>query len=232
MNEKHFKDNLKTDNVAVDKVNVFPNIGANKHRLEVEKIDKIIADVTDGNFEKFETDEDVYNALQNTTAQDIRLILKACANTLGIDCAVEPLQKLNKPRMIALFFESFGVYPEKNPMIDDGQIEDNNDDDSIDEETLKVVFPNFNGAVELDFAKVAKDYFCDAVDTLADRDAWLIHEKGSDTIRIDFDKMVAEDDALADYDQALAKDVGTRTFKISNANVNGDGQIQIWFARA
>ena len=83
-----------------------------------------------------------------------------------------------------------------------------------------------------DFAKVAKDYFCDAVDTLADRDAWLIHEKGSDTIRIDFDKMVAEDDALADYDQALAKDVGTRTFKISNANVNGDGQIQIWFARA
>ena len=155
MNEKSFKDNLKTDNVIEDKLNVFPNIGVNKQRLEVEKIDKIIADVTDGNFEKFEFDEDVYNALQSTTAQDIRLILKACANTLGIDCAVEPLQKLNKPRMVALFFESFGVYPEKNPIIDGGPVEDDNDDDSIDEEDFQAIFPNFTGAVELDFAKVA-----------------------------------------------------------------------------
>lgn len=155
MNDKHFKDNLKMDNVAVDKVNVFPNIGANKQRLEVEKIDKIIADVTDGNFDKMETDEDVYNALQNTTAQDIRLILKACANTLGIDCAVEPLQKLNKPRMIALFFESFGVYPEKNPIIDNGQSGNDNLQDPFNEEDFEAVFPNFIGTVELDFAKVA-----------------------------------------------------------------------------
>ena len=155
MNGKNFKDDLKNENVAIDKKNILPKLGDNKQRLEVEKIDKIISDVTDGNFDKFETDEDVYNALQKLIGQDVRLVFNACAKHLGIECNFELLNKLNKPRIIALFFSVFGVYPEKNPISD----ADNNStpiiDDAAINEYLQDVFPNFSGAVELDFSKVA-----------------------------------------------------------------------------
>ena len=155
MNEKNFKENLKTDNVAVDKANILPNLGADKQRLEVEKIAKIIADVTDGNFDKLETDEDVYNALQRLSGQDVRLIFKACVDAfLGIKFNTDLLNKLNKSRIIALFFDVFGIYPEKNPSTD-SNTNSTPIDDAIIEEYLPDVFPNFNGAVELDFSKVA-----------------------------------------------------------------------------
>ena len=146
MNVRNFKDNLKKDNVEVDKSNILPKLGANKQRLEVEKIDKIISDVTDGIFGSLKNDEDVYNALQNISGQDARLVFNACAKNLGIECDVDELNKLNKSRMVALFFEVFGVYPETNP---------GSPPPTSDTELFNIVFPNFNGAVELEFSKIA-----------------------------------------------------------------------------
>ena len=152
MNERNFRDDLKKDNVDVDKSNILPKFGANKQRLEVEKIDKIISDVTDGTFGSLKNDEDVYNKFQNISGQDARLVFNACAKNLGIECNVDALNKLNKSRIVALFFEVFGVYPEKFKIVEPGGGGGNG---KIDVELLKTVFPNFNGAVELEFSKVA-----------------------------------------------------------------------------
>ena len=71
MSGKNFKENLKTDNVAADKSNILPNIGANKQRLEVEKIEKIISDVTDGNFDKLANDDKINAIALNISKKPI-----------------------------------------------------------------------------------------------------------------------------------------------------------------
>lgn len=162
MNEKNFKDDLRNENVANDRLKVVPSLGEDKKRLEVPKIEKIIADETDGNFEKFSTDEDVYNALLNLSVQDLRLVFKSCADSLKIQCEADALNKLVKSRIVALFFSVFAVYPESNP-VENNSSENNsaqatpNDlqgDSKIISEYLNDVFPNFKGATEIDFAKI------------------------------------------------------------------------------
>lgn len=153
MNGQNFRDNLRNENVANDKAKVVPALGEDKKRLEVAKIEKIIIEETDGDFEKFANDEDVYNALQSLSVQDLRLVFKACADSLKIDCDSEALNKLVKSRVIALFFSVFGVYPEANPTTENSA--DNFGDAKIISEYLDSVFPNFGGAVEVDFSKVA-----------------------------------------------------------------------------
>ena len=158
MNTPNFKDNLKIENVATDKAKVMPSLGEDKKRLEVAKIEKIISAETDGNFEKFANDEDVYNALQNLSVQDLRLVFESCAESLKIDCDAEALNKLVKSRIIALFFSAFGVYPEVNPTSENETISapQNSSEEKIISEYLDAVFPNFGGAVEVDFLSVEK----------------------------------------------------------------------------
>ncbi len=151
-----FKESLRNDNVLADAKKVVPKLGANKQRLEVAKIEKIIATETDSNFDKMLTDNDVYEALKNLEPNDLRQVFKGCVESMGFDCDVEELNKKIKSRVLALFFHVFAVYPEANPLpenkIPDGAT---NSVEEINLEDLAEVFPNFHSATEVDFHKVA-----------------------------------------------------------------------------
>lgn len=157
MREENFKDQLENENVDADRRAVIPALGGDKRRLEVAKIAKIIADEVDGNFDKMSTDEDIYNALDSLNASDRRTVFKTCAESLGVACDEERLARLTKSRVLALFFDVFDVYPAATPL-STGTVnpESRNEDASVIEEYFDEVFPNFGGAVKLDFAKVAE----------------------------------------------------------------------------
>ncbi len=151
-----FKESLQNDNVLDDAKKIVPSLAANKQRLEVAKIEKIIAKETDGNFDKMTTDEDVYAALKTLNTIDLRQVFKTCAKALGAACNNELLGKLNKNRAMALFFHVFGVYPEATRAAVTPEIINRIEEVAkINQEDFAEVFPNFSGAVEVDFSKVA-----------------------------------------------------------------------------
>lgn len=148
-----FRDELNNDNVVGDAKKIVPKLNT-QQRLEVSKIEKIIAKETDGNFDKMTTDEDVYEALKNINTNDLRQIFKACVESLGAECDTDELNRKNKNRVLALFFHVFGVYPEAIP-VPEADIPYKNSDDEFNAEQFAELFPNFGGAVEVEFAKVA-----------------------------------------------------------------------------
>ena len=150
-----FKDKLSNDNVIEDAKKIVPKLAANKQRLEVSKIEKIISKETDGNFDKMANDKDVYEALKLLNKNDLRLVFKACAESLGYDCNYEELHRKNGDRVLALFFHVFSVYPEEIPTPDTENIPYKNSSDEFDSERFAAVFPNFGGAVKIDFSKAA-----------------------------------------------------------------------------
>ncbi|MBR4904373.1 MAG: hypothetical protein IKZ53_06855 [Selenomonadaceae bacterium] len=149
-----FKEKLVADNVVEDAKKIVPKLAANRQRLEVSKIEKIIAKETDGNFDKMANDRDVYEALKRLNKNDLRLVFKACVESLGYQCNFEDLHRKNGDRVLALFFHVFSVYPEEIPT-PENNIPVNNSSIEFDSEQFARVFPNFGDAVEVDFSKVA-----------------------------------------------------------------------------
>ena len=152
MSEKYFKDELRNDNVLSDAKNIVPTLSENKQRLEVSKIEKIISREIDAEIEKLETDADVYALLLTLDTMSLRLIFKACVESLGAACDENGLNRLNKNRVMALFFHVLGVYPEAVAPVNSGS--DTGAEISV--EDFAEVFPNFSAAAEQDFSAVAK----------------------------------------------------------------------------
>ena len=112
MPEISFKESLRNDNVIEDAKKIAPRLAANRQRLAVSEIEKIIAKETDETFDKMTTDKDVYEVLKSLEPNDLRQVFKACVESLGFECDLETLYKKNKNRVLALFFHVFAVYPE------------------------------------------------------------------------------------------------------------------------
>ncbi|MBR3746577.1 MAG: hypothetical protein IKN27_06415 [Selenomonadaceae bacterium] len=144
---KSFKENLMTANVVEDAQKIVPQL--DRRRLEVNKIERILADKLDIIFE-LSTDEDVYNALKSLKGQNLREAFKACVENFGFTCDPALLNRLNPARTLALFFHVFAVYPEAIPSIGTKtQLE-------FDAELFAEIFPNFTDAGEVEFSAVAK----------------------------------------------------------------------------
>lgn len=150
MNATNFRDFLNNDNVIHDAKKVVPSM--NKKRFEVDKIKAILKEETDEIFD-ITNDADVYAALKSVSNYDLRYIFKACVEALGDDCNVEALNRLNKTRILALFFHVFAVYPEAFPAQSNTPVNGSTDDD-FDAEQFAEIFPDFNEMVEVDFSKV------------------------------------------------------------------------------
>lgn len=146
------------NNVVEDAKKIFPALTANGHRLEVAIIERVISKETDADFDKMTTDTDVYAALNSMKTYDLRLVFKACAETLNTECNDEPLNRLNKNRILPLFFHVFDVYPKavsaagnKNTMSNDfGETTA-----EINAEHFAEVFPHLTDAVAVNFSAVA-----------------------------------------------------------------------------
>ena len=148
---KSFKENLMTANVVEDAQKIVPKLAKDTRRLEVNKIERILADNLDIIFE-LSTDEDVYNALKSLKGPNLREAFKACVENVGADCDSTPLNKLNPARVLALFFHVFAVYPEAIP----SEPVDTQTSPDFDTELFNEIFPNFGGAVDVEFSAVAK----------------------------------------------------------------------------
>lgn len=151
MREITFKDTLNNANVAMDAAKIVPALAKSKKRLEVDKIKAIVNRETDNNFD-MTTDEDVYQSLKAMIPYDLRLVFKACVEALGDSCDVQALNRINKGRVLALFFHVFAVYPEA--ISTQGNTPDETTDADFDAEQFAEIFPDFSDAVEVDFAKV------------------------------------------------------------------------------
>ena len=150
-----FKDNLMTANVDGDAKKIVPALAKDKRRLEVGKIEKILADKLDIIFD-LSTDEDVYNALKSLTGLNLRAAFKACAESFGVTCDAESLNRLNQSRILALFFHVFAVYPEAiSSKLVDTQT-DTPSQPAFDAELFAEIFPNFTPAVDVELSSVAK----------------------------------------------------------------------------
>ena len=80
------------------------------------------------------------------------------------------------------------------------------------------------------FATVVKNFFDDALSSMDDA-SWMSHERGSNSMTINFDKLVQNDDALVTYQDIFYNAGGTRSFLISNNGINESGVLSIRFAR-
>lgn len=145
---KSFKENLMTANVVEDAQKIVPQL--DRRRLEVNKIERILADKLDIIFE-LSTDEDVYNALKSLKGQNLREAFKACVENFGFTCDSALLNRLNPARVLALFFHVFAVYPEAIPSTSGTQTQLEFDAELFDE-----IFPNFTDAADVEFSAVAK----------------------------------------------------------------------------
>ncbi len=142
---------LNNDNVPNDAKKVVPSLANTKKRLEVDKIKAIIKRETDITFD-MDTDEEVYHCLKTMTPYDLRLAFRACVEALGDSCDVAALNRINKSRVLALFFYVFAIYPESIPA--QGNVSDNTSDDDFIADQFAEIFPDFSGAVEVDFSTV------------------------------------------------------------------------------
>ena len=155
MPEISFKELLRNDNVTEDAKKIVPRLAANKQRLEVSKIEKIIDKETDETFDKMTTDKDVYEVLKSLEPNDLRQVFKACVESLGFECDLEALYKKNKNRVLALFFHVLAVYPEAFISDEKSDGDDKTSDAGINLELFAEVFPNFSKAADVEFSKVA-----------------------------------------------------------------------------
>lgn len=158
MTEKNFKDALENENVEADAGKIVPSLAGNKRRLEVAKIAKVISEEADLNFD-MTTDEDVFAALsKKLKTSDMRLVFQACAESVDVECDEEKLARLTKPRILALFFHVFDVYPAANPPVDNTTKDAPSTEKNFDaaDEYFDQVFPNFKRAADLKFSAVEK----------------------------------------------------------------------------
>lgn len=80
------------------------------------------------------------------------------------------------------------------------------------------------------FSTMCKNLFSDALDSMKDR-SWIEHEKGSDTMTLNFDKLLAEDSALEEYNEAFSMLGGIRRFVIDGSSLTDNGELALWYQK-
>ena len=80
------------------------------------------------------------------------------------------------------------------------------------------------------FAEVCKNMFSDALDTMEDR-SWIEHEKGSDSMTLNFDRLLSEDVELSDYNDIFNTIGGIRSFKVDGASLTSNGEFSLWYQK-
>lgn len=146
-----FHEELMTANVKEDAQKIVPALATDNRRLEVGKIKKIFAGL-DKDFE-LSTDEDVYFALTNMKRADLLAAFRDCVQSIGETCNFRELNKLNPPRILALFFHVFAVTPKATLST---HADTNTDTAPFDDELFDEIFPNFTGTTDIELSAVAK----------------------------------------------------------------------------